>query len=87
MKQEIFSRLPVTIALAVGAAICWLLLGIPIGIVSAVRRGSIWDRSGMVFALIGVSAPTFWLGFLFLYIFWFKLHWAPLGHPDRRVGA
>jgi peptide/nickel transport system permease protein len=77
VKQEIFSRLPVTIALAVGAAICWLLLGIPIGIVSAVRRGSIWDRSGMVFALIGVSAPTFWLGFLFLYIFWFKLHWAP----------
>jgi len=77
VKQEIFARLPVTIALAVGAAICWLLLGIPIGIISAVRRGSIWDRSAMVFALMGVSAPTFWLGFLLLYIFWFKLQWAP----------
>jgi peptide/nickel transport system permease protein len=77
VKEEIFVRLPVTIALAVGGAICWLLLGIPIGIISAVRRGSIWDRSGMVFALIGVSAPTFWLGYLLLYVFWFKLHWAP----------
>jgi peptide/nickel transport system permease protein len=77
VKEELFARLPVTVALAVGAAICWLLLGIPIGIISAVRRGSIWDRSAMVFALIGVSVPTFWLGFLLLYIFWFKLQWAP----------
>jgi peptide/nickel transport system permease protein len=77
VKDELFARLPVTIALAVGAAICWLLMGIPIGIISAVRRRSIWDRSAMVFALIGVSAPTFWLGFLFLYIFWYKLQWAP----------
>ena len=82
VKQEIFSRLPVTIALAVGAAITWVLLGIPIGIISAVKRGSVWDRASMVFALIGVSAPTFWLGFLFLYIFWFKLGWAaPSGIP------
>src|SRR4029453_204129 len=69
VKDELFARLPVTIALAVGAAICWLLMGIPIGIISAVRRRSIWDRSAMVFALIGVSAPTVWLGFLFLVIF------------------
>ena len=77
VKEEIFGRLPVTIALAVGAATIWVLVGIPIGIISAVRRGSIWDRSAMVFALIGVSAPTFWLGYLLLYTFWFKLQWAP----------
>jgi peptide/nickel transport system permease protein len=77
VKDEIFGRLPVTIALAIGAAVCWLLLGIPIGIISAVRRGSIWDRSTMVFALIGVSTPAFWLAYLLLYIFWFKLEWAP----------
>ena len=77
VKEEIFSRLPVTITLAVGAAITWLLMGIPIGIISAVRRGSVWDRTSMVFALIGVSAPVFWLAYLFLYIFWFKLGWAP----------
>ena len=77
VKEAIFSRLPVTIALAVGAAVTWVLIGIPIGIISAVRRGSFVDRASMVFALIGVSAPTFWLAFLFLYIFWFKLGWAP----------
>ena len=66
-----------TITLAVGAAVTWVLVGIPIGIISAVKRGSVWDRTSMVFALIGVSAPVFWLAYLFLYIFWFKLGWAP----------
>ena len=77
VKEKIFARLPVTLTLAVGAAITWLLIGIPIGIISAVRRRSVWDRASMVFALIGVSAPVFWLAYLFLYIFWFKLQWAP----------
>src|SRR5215211_1090533 len=77
VKEEIFSRLPVTIALAVGAAAVWMLIGIPIGIVSAVKRRSLLDRASMVFALFGVSAPVFWLAYLFLYLFWFKLHWAP----------
>ena len=40
----------------------WFLIGIPIGIVSAIKRGSFWDRAGMLFALIGVSVPVFWLG-------------------------
>jgi peptide/nickel transport system permease protein len=77
VKEEIFQRLPVTIALAAGAAVTWLLIGIPIGIVSAVRRRSVLDRASMAFALFGVSAPVFWLAYLFLYVFWFKLHWAP----------
>src|SRR3970040_2325283 len=74
-RGEIFARLPVTIPLAAGAAVTWLLIGIPIGIISAVRRRSVWDRGSMVFALIGVSAPVFWLAYLSLYIFWFKLQW------------
>jgi len=77
VKEELFSRLPVTIALALGAAVVWMLIGIPIGIVSAVKRRSLLDRASMVFALFGVSAPVFWLAYLFLYLFWFKLHWAP----------
>ena len=77
VKEEIFQRLPVTIALAGGAAATWLLIGIPIGIVSAVKRRSVLDRASMAFALVGVSAPAFWLAYLFLYVFWFKLHWAP----------
>jgi peptide/nickel transport system permease protein len=77
VKEEIYRRLPVTITLAVGAAILWLFIGIPIGIVSGIKRGSFWDRAGMLFALIGVSMPVFWLGQLLLYFLWFKLEVAP----------
>src|SRR2546421_1190414 len=77
VREEIFSRLPVTIILAVGAGIVWLLIGIPIGIVSAIKRRTAVDRAGMLFALFGVSAPVFWLAYVLLYVFWFKLHWAP----------
>lgn len=73
VKEEIFRRLPVTLTLALGAAGVWVLMGIPIGIMSATRPRSLRDRAGMVFALVGVSAPVFWLGYLFLFVFWFKL--------------
>lgn len=87
VKEEIFQRIPVTATLALGGAAVWLLMGIPIGIVSAIRRRSIADRASMIFALFGVSAPVFWLGFLFLYIFWFKLGIAPSSGipPDQGV--
>ncbi len=77
VRKEIFSRLPVTLVLAIGAGIIWLLMGIPIGIISAIKRRSFADRAGMLFALFGVSAPVFWLAYVLLYIFWFKLHVAP----------
>jgi peptide/nickel transport system permease protein len=77
VKDEIFNRLPVTIMLAIGAAAVWLLMGIPIGIASAIKRRSVVDRAGMLFALFGVSAPVFWLAYVLLYVFWFKLHIAP----------
>jgi peptide/nickel transport system permease protein len=77
VSEEIYKRLPFTGALALGGAVVWLAIGIPVGIISAIRRRTLADRASMVFALIGVSAPVFWLGLLFLYVFWFKLHWAP----------
>jgi peptide/nickel transport system permease protein len=73
VSEEIYSRLPVTITLTIGAAVIWLLMGIPIGIISAVRPRSLVDRAAMGFALFGVSAPVFWLAFVGLYIFWFRL--------------
>jgi peptide/nickel transport system permease protein len=75
--EQIYSRLPWTAALAIGAAVVWLLMGIPLGILSAIKRGSLADRAGMLFALFGVSAPVFWLAYVFLYIFWYKLQWVP----------
>ena len=77
VREEIYSRVPVTATLAFGAAVIWLAVGIPIGIVSAIKPRSLFDRAGMIFALIGVSAPVFWLGLLALYVFWFKLQWLP----------
>jgi peptide/nickel transport system permease protein len=77
LRPIILSRLWVTIQLALGAAAVWLMIGIPIGILSALRPRSLFDRLAMGFALVGVSAPVFFLGPLFLYVFWFKLHLAP----------
>ena len=73
IRLEIFDRLGVTIQLALGGALFWLLLGIPIGIISALKRGTKIDRAAMGFALVGVSAPVFWLALLFLFVFWRKL--------------
>jgi peptide/nickel transport system permease protein len=65
----ITNRLPATISLAVGAAVVWLLMGIPIGILSAIRRGSVLDRIAMGVALVFVSMPVFWLGLVVLFLF------------------
>ena len=77
VRPEIIQGAFVTLQLAIGAAVLWLLVGIPIGVISALKRGTIVDRAAMGFALFGVSAPVFWLGLMALYIFWYKLHWAP----------
>jgi peptide/nickel transport system permease protein len=77
VKSLIAPRLVVTATLAVGAAIVWLAIGLPIGIVSAVRPRSILDRVAMGSALFFVSAPVFWLGLVFLWLFWYKLGVAP----------
>jgi peptide/nickel transport system permease protein len=77
VKGELYQRLPVTIALSAGAAVLWLLIGIPIGIISAVRPRSAADRAGMLFALFGVSAPVFWVGLVLLFIFAHRLQILP----------
>lgn len=77
IREMIFERVGVTFQLGAGAAVLWLLIGIPTGIVSAVRRRKLADRIAMGFALFGVSAPVFWLGLMGLFIFWQKLNWVP----------
>ena len=87
VREEIARRLPVTVALAVGGAALWLLIGIPVGIASGVRRTSSISRFSMLVAIIGVSIPVFWLGQLLLYIFWFRLGWAPPSGMEIGVGV
>lgn len=67
--DEVTTRAPVTLSLILGAAVVWLLIGIPLGVLAAVRRGSWVDRVVMAFALFGVCAPVFWLGLMALYLF------------------
>src|SRR5262249_13073227 len=73
VKSLVFARAPRTLFLILGAAIIWLVVGVSIGVLSAVKRRSIVDRAAMGFALIGISTPVFWLGLMALYIFWSKL--------------
>jgi peptide/nickel transport system permease protein len=67
------TRLPRTLLLIAGAAVIWLVVGVSIGVISAVKRRSVIDRAAMGFVLFGISAPVFWLGLMALFIFWKKL--------------
>ena len=75
--DTILDRLPVTASLAIGSALVWLLIALPIGVQAATKSRSLRDRLAMVFALLGVSTPVFLVGIGLLYVFYFKLGWAP----------
>jgi len=69
VRTMIFQRLPATISLTVGAMVVWLLVGLPVGIISAVRSRSLLDRFTMGASLLAISAPVYWLGLVGLYLF------------------
>src|SRR5262249_34040535 len=69
VKSLVADRLPATLSLTLGAAFLWLAVGLPIGILSALRRRSRLDRSSMGAALVFVSVPEYWLGLIVLYLF------------------
>ncbi len=64
---------PIDISLAVGAAVIWMALGISVGVLAARRPRTLWDRGATVFVLTGISMPTFILGLLLLYVFYYVL--------------
>jgi peptide/nickel transport system permease protein len=65
----ILDDLPATVSLAAGAVVVWLAVGLTIGIISAVRRGSLLDRAVISLSLVAISAPVYWLGLVVLYLF------------------
>src|SRR5213075_1541868 len=77
--STILVAFPKTISLTLGAMVVWLLFGIPIGVLSALRPGSVWDRLAMLSALVGISMPAYWLGLILLRVFADQLGWFPLG--------
>ena len=68
----------VTASLVFGGAIFWMLIAIPLGVRSALKPRSPFDRVSMVFVLVGISAPPLWIGLILAYIFGFKLGWTPI---------
>ncbi len=76
---DLVDRIPVTFSLAIGAAVLWLTSGIAVGVLSALRRGSIFDRGAMSVALAGVSMPIFWTGLMALSFFAYKWQIFPGG--------
>jgi len=81
---DLRQHLPPTIELALVAIILGLLIGIPLGILSAVRRDRLVDQVGRMFSLVGTSTPIFWLGLVMILVFYAKLGWAP---PPGRLSA
>ena len=89
VSDVILARLPATVQLAVSAMLLALLIGLPLGVFSAVKRGSWLDSVSMIAAVVGVSMPIFWLGLLLMLLFSVRLGWLPsfgIGHLESGLG-
>src|SRR4029453_11580145 len=71
------SRLPASLLLATAAMTFSLIIGIPTGIIAAVRVNQWWDSAGKIFALLGLSMPSFWVGLIMILFFSVYLGWLP----------
>ena len=79
VREMVLSAAPVTASLVIGGAVMWLLIALPIGILSALRPRSALDRTANIFVLMGISVHPVWLGLILLYVFGYKLKVFPLG--------
>jgi peptide/nickel transport system permease protein len=86
--EVVLERLPATLLLTAGAFTFALCVGLPIGVISAVKRLSLWDHGSMALALMGQSMPVFWLGLMLIVVFSVQLRWLPVsgaGGPEHLV--
>lgn len=74
----VLSRFPATLELAISAILIATLFGLGIGMVSALKQDSVYDRVGKVFSLLGQATPSFWLGVMLMLFFGVKLGWLPV---------
>jgi peptide/nickel transport system permease protein len=83
VNETVLNAAPVTASLVLGGAVLWMLIALPIGILSALRPKSLLDRTSMVFVLIGISAHPVWIGLILSYLVGYKLGWTPItGYCD-----
>ena len=73
----VIERLPATLKLAAAGFLFSIVIGVPMGILSAVTRGSAWDVAGRTFAVLGHSLPSFWVGIMAIFVFSVQLGWLP----------
>ena len=83
VNEVVLTAAPVTASLVLGGALLWLLIALPLGILSALRPRSLLDRAGMVFVLVGISAHPVWIGLIVAYVFGYRFGWTPItGYCD-----
>ncbi len=88
VSLDIKTFLPATVELSIGSFIFAILLGLPLGIISAVKSGKFIDQFTRIVSLLGASMPPFWSGLLVLFVFYYKLGWAPgPGRINSRITA
>ena len=86
--SSFMSRLPNTIMLATPSMIIAVLLAVPLGVFSALRRGQVLDRVAGTIAVLGIATPNFWLGIMLIFLFSVELGWLPsgrMGGPEHYV--
>jgi peptide/nickel transport system permease protein len=76
--QAVAGRLPATAALALAGIVCELAIGLPIGMIAALRRGGWFDRASTLGLTVGVALPPFWIGLILLYVFAYRIPIFPL---------
>jgi peptide/nickel transport system permease protein len=93
VRDLVLTAAPATAALVFGGAILWMLVALPIGILSALRPRSLLDRAAMIFVLIGISAHPVWIGLILSWAVGYKLGWTPITgycdffNPDTQCGG
>ncbi len=88
VTKDLTTFLPATIELALGSMIFAILLGLPLGIMAAIKNGSWIDKVSLAVSLLGASMPPFWSGLMVLFAFYYKLGWFPgPGRIDSRLAA
>jgi peptide/nickel transport system permease protein len=78
VMEVILERLPATIELTLCAMLMAIIVSIPLGVLAAVKKGTIYDRSSVVTAMVGVSMPGFWFGIILIILFSINLQWLPV---------
>jgi peptide/nickel transport system permease protein len=87
INQTIGQAAPITASLVFGGAVLWMIIGLLVGVYSALRPRSLLDRTAMIFVLIGVSAHPIWIGLIFEYVFGVRLGWTPIANYANFFGA